>query len=100
MTGVEVDPEVLRSYATKVSDASTSVSQSGLPSTLDEIATCMPGSSTSYSASTAAPVVRGALRSLGLFYYSLSTAVTNSAGEFQGTDDEIAGKLRRVAEPK
>ena len=100
MADAEVDPSALREYSVAVDDASGAVSRSRLPDGFHDLAACMPGSSTAYASNTSVPVLRGALDDLADYYSDLSSAVRNAAGEFEGTDDDIAAKLRGVLEAK
>ena len=100
VSGVEVDPEVLRQYSGSVDHLSAQVSECRLPGAFSRITASMPGSSTAFAASSAVPEFRRALAELSTYYSQISGAVMNAAGEFERDDDEIAQGIREIAQPE
>lgn len=97
MSGMSVDPAILRGFAESSDAVSRAISNAAIPEGYEAMAACMPGSATAYAASKAADTIREPIRTVAGHYSSMAVAARNGAGEYVATDDELASRLNRIA---
>lgn len=96
---MDVNPEALRQFATRVDEVGAQCSVSPMPHHFDALAALMPGSTTAYAAQTAASAMRPLLAGVGHYFGQVSAAVYTAAGDYETSDAVLADRFGRVPAP-
>ncbi|PWD43454.1 hypothetical protein ACN93_09490 [Gordonia paraffinivorans] len=96
VSGVKVDPDLLRGFAGIAEGSGAAVGSCGLSEAFARVAACLPGSETAFYASAAADAVREPIRALASCYATAAAATRTAAGVYEATDDELAAGLSKI----
>jgi uncharacterized protein YukE len=97
MTKLQVDPAILRRFATVSDQTSTAVRSARLAAHVGELAAALPSSSTAFPAGTAQLVIDQAVTTCADYYSAMGRSVRVGADTYQATDDDLATRLNAIA---
>ncbi|MGW5523224.1 type VII secretion target [Gordonia sp. NPDC003950] len=94
---MDVNPEALRQFSASVTGLADRIPAAPMPADLAAVADCLPGSSTQYSAATAAEAIGEPLRAVARYFQGVADAVYTAAGTYEVADDALAARFRSLA---